>query len=579
MEPSILSRLKQRKLVQWALAYLAAAWLVLQVTDVIGTQFAWPVTLMRSITVLLATGLFATLVIAWYHGEKGYQRVSGIELLMLAGILVVAGAAVTAVRHDAAAPAGATEATRERPARELMRAVAVLPFTNHSTDPENAFFAAGVHEEVLTQLSKVGDLKVISLASVLRYADDQRDVREIGRTLGVGRILEGSVQRAAGRVRISIRLIDATSEQQLWAERYDRDLDDIFSIQSEVALEIARQLNATISATETERVERRPTDNLIAYDLYLKGRQAASIRSQDGLLQAVRYFEEVIQLDASFASAWSGLADSYTLLALYGFFPPGEAWPSARAAAEQALKLDPNSAEAHTSLGKLLDESGDWQGAEPSYRRAIELRPSYAPAHQWYGMHLTIRGRVQEGLLALQRASDLDPLSQPIGPPLSMAYTASGEHESAIDVARRTIQLAPAAWGGYLALAGALVANGQVADAVSVARSAEELAGGNAAVAGTAGAVYARAGQVERAREVIAQLETNPAPGTLAAQALIHANLGQRDTAFALLDRESGWNTMNLLAIRTSSVWSPLRTDPRWPMLLRRLGIEHERPR
>ncbi|MCI4355240.1 MAG: adenylate/guanylate cyclase domain-containing protein, partial [Thermoplasmata archaeon] len=256
------------------------------------------------------------------------------------------------------------------------RRLAVLPLANMSADPQDAFFADGLTEEIITELSKVAGLRVIARTSVLRYADGTKSVAEIGKELRVSTVLEGSVRRAGNRVRVTAQLIDATSEEHLWAEKYDRELDDIFAIQSEVAKAVAVALGVALPAPVVAPV--RPPPSLAAFKPYVRGRSLWNRRTTEHVEAALRSFEEALTLDPEFAEALSGIADCYSILVDRGALPPGDGGPKAKAAAERAIAIDETIAEAHASLGLALDRERAWPEAEREYRRAIELNPMYA---------------------------------------------------------------------------------------------------------------------------------------------------------------------------------------------------------
>jgi len=408
---SFLQRLKQRKLFQWALAYLAGAWLVLQAMEVTAEPFGWPLALQRGVTILLVVGFLVALVLAWYHGEQGRQRVSGPELLMIAALLAIAAILLAILRPEVEAPAtpyAGLPVDGEKPA------IAVLPFDNFSPNPDDAYFADGMHDEIITQLSRISALKVISRTSVMQYRDERRPVRNIAAALSVNYVLEGSARKAEDRVRLTVQLIDADRDEHVWAEEYDRDLTaaHLFEIQSEVAERVASALAVELTASERERIERHPTESLAAYDLYMLGRYYWNQLSAQGLERAVEYFERALDLDPDFALAYSGLADTYMIQTQGWGLAPRDVFPKAREAAERALALDSTLAEAHTSLGGvLLFYDWDFEAAEAAFRRAIELNPNYAPAPHWLGISLYSRGRFAEASQAVERALALDPRS------------------------------------------------------------------------------------------------------------------------------------------------------------------------
>ncbi len=318
-----LQRLKQRKLVQWALAYVAGAFALLQGIDIIAQQFGWPESVRRGITLALVLGLFVTLVLAWYHGERGAQRVSGTELVILALLLAVGGGVLwrfAATGKKSAAPevvpttaASAADSTPLLPAVAIPpKSIAVLPFENLSAEKENAYFVEGIQDEILTRLAKISALKVISRTSTMRYASRPDNLREIGRQLGVATILEGSVQRTEGSVRVNLQLIDAGSDTHLWAETYDRELKNIFAVESEVAQSVADALKARLLPDESAQIASVPTKNTGAYDLFLKAQylfnQLQVSASDDPIAtgrEAEDLYRNAVTADPDFALAYA----------------------------------------------------------------------------------------------------------------------------------------------------------------------------------------------------------------------------------------------------------------------------------
>src|SRR6184192_10893 len=323
-------RLKERKLVQWAIAYVAAAFALLQGIDIVAQQFGWPEGVRRGITLGLVVGFFVTLVLAWYHGERGAQRVTGTELLIIGLVLALGGgflwrfaaASRTPDNKTAIAP---NESRMPEPAAVIPeKSIAVLPFENLSSDKENAYFTDGVQDEILTDLAKIADLKVISRTSVMQYKTDaRRNLREIGQQLGVAHLLEGSVQRAANKVRVNAQLIDARNDAHLWAQTYDRDLADVFAIQSEIAKAIADQLQAKLSPSEKAAIEQQPTADVIAFDLYSRAKNlnlSTSFSAIGGknLLQAADLLNQALARDPSFFLAQCQLAYAHDHLYFLG---------------------------------------------------------------------------------------------------------------------------------------------------------------------------------------------------------------------------------------------------------------------
>src|SRR6059058_1802071 len=350
-----LQRLKQRKLVQWAIAYVAAAFALLQGIDIVAQQFGWPEGVRRGITLGLVVGFFVTLVLAWYHGERGAQRVTGTELLIIGLVLALGGGFLW--RFAAVRSADSKTATVPNESRSVINAksIAVLPFENRSHDPDNAYFADGIQDEILTRLAKIADLKVISRTSTQHYKSAPENLPEIARQLGVAHIVEGSVQKSGDSVRVNVQLIKAANDSDLWADTFDRKLNDIFSVESEVAKAIADQLRAKLTGQEEQVIAAKPTDNTEAYDAYLRG-LACTLKSVANTpvntLGAQKYLREAVKLDPKFALAWALLSNTesrgYITLNLQ---PTVALREEARQAAETAFTLQPNLGEAVLAKG------------------------------------------------------------------------------------------------------------------------------------------------------------------------------------------------------------------------------------
>jgi adenylate cyclase len=328
--------------------------------------------------------------------------------------------------------------------RADVKRIAVLPFANMSPDPGDVYLSDGMTEELITSLSGIRELTVIARTSIMKYRSTQKGISEIAGELNVGTLVEGSVRKAGNRVRIGVQLIDAATEGHVWARNYDRQLDDIFAIQSEIAEEVARELSVKLVSSERARLERRPTEDTEVYMLYLKGRQYWNERSDEGLLKAVSYFERAVERDGNFALGYSGLADCYVVMGRNGPGPSAPSYQKASEAVERALELDPGLAEAHAALGSILYRADyDWRAAEAEYRRAIELKPNYATAHQWYAHLLILRGRFAEAEAEIATAVKLDPLSVIMNHNMGAAYYYQGRFDEAIEWFHRANELDP----------------------------------------------------------------------------------------------------------------------------------------
>lgn len=407
---AIFSQLKERKLVQWMLAYSAAAFAVLQFADLVGGQFDWPAAVLRSVTVVLVGGFFAALVLAWYHGERAEARASWQEIALLSTIMLSIGGAVLMVSRDGfgrPAPGSAAVPARSGGDAIGLRSIAVLPFDNLSGNAETTYFSDGVMEDVLTALGRIGELQVVSRAAVMRYRDTELPHSEIGGALGVRYLVQGSVRRQGNRLRVSAQLVDAASGRQLWADVYDRQMTDVFAIQSEIAQSIAEALQARITNSEQARLSAAPTENTEAYDLYLRGRDYYyRLRREDNAL-AASFFRQAIELDPGFAQAHAGLANMYSM-SVHRFGAPLALADTAILLATRATELNPNAAEPHRALGTAYLVRGYGRRAIAPLKRALELDAAGLVVHNNIGIAYYKQGRYDEALLWFRQGRGMD---------------------------------------------------------------------------------------------------------------------------------------------------------------------------
>jgi TolB-like protein/Tfp pilus assembly protein PilF len=515
---------------------------------------------------------------AWisFMGRIVAQIVGALATVCL-GLLLARKVYPPGGKHSLATPPDPAPASTPAgvPARNGV-SIAVLPFSNISGDPQQEFFTDGMTEAIITDLAKVRALRVISRTSVMRYKGETKPLPEIARELGVTAVVEGSVRRAGNRVRVTAQLIDAATDEHLWAESYDRDLKDVLALQDELARSITREVRVVLTPLEQEHlsVGSGPV-NPEAHVLYLRGRHAWNHRTVGELQQAARFFEEAVARDGSYAPAYAGLADTYALLGSWGFgaLPPREAMPRARAAAERALALDGTLASARTSLA-FVRQHYDWDfaAAETDYRRALELAPGYAPAHQWYAGLLAEQGRTQEALAEARTALDYDPVSLVMYRTLSYVSYLSRDYGGAVDAAERGLKLHPGSAGLSLSLAMARFERGERAEAI---RTYESLLkeGPPEAVLAYLGNAYARTGQKQKAAESLAALETASreryVPRYLLA--LVQSGLGDREAALRELGRSVEERSDFVLGARFNPLLDSLRSDARLAGLLARV--------
>ncbi|HEU4699988.1 MAG TPA: protein kinase [Gemmatimonadales bacterium] len=454
--------------------------------------------------------------------------------------------------------------------------VAVLPFLNLSADPDNEFFADGITEDVIAQLSKIRALKVISRTSVMPFKGRERTLREIGAMLGVATLLEGSVRRAGSRVRIVAQLIDADSDRHLWAETYDRELTDIFAIQSDVALNIAAALEAELTHDERRRIRREPTKDLQAYQLYLQGKHCLARSTEEGMRQALDYFAQALARDPDYALAHATTGYVYSEIAsgVAGALPPAEAYRQAEAAATRALAIDPGLAEAHAVMGFLhFARDYDWDAAERAFCRALELNPNSGDVLDYYGRMLTALERYDEALAVQRRAHELDPLAHRVD--IATTLLRAGRHAEAVVVATEVLEVEP-----YLALAHATLGwahllSGGAAEGLAALERAVALAPESTMYLAQLGQAYARVGRAADARAVLARLEAMAGERYVSPYhlAYVFTGLGDFDRAMDWLERAHAERAGGIYGVKGSFLFSALRGQPRFEALVAKMNL------
>ena len=454
--------------------------------------------------------------------------------------------------------------------------IAVLPLANISPDPTDEYFADGMTEELISALSKIAELTVIARTSAMRFKGSTQGVRAIAQELNVRTIVEGSVRKAGRRLRITVQLVDPASESPLWSQDYDRELEDVFAIQREIARRVARSLRVRIREREAERLDHAATDVVDAYTLYLKGRFAWNQRTSESLRQAIAEFDRALDKDRRFALAETGRADAYAALALLEYSPPTEAFPKAREAAERALALDPNLAEAHASLGLVrFQYDRDWAGAEASLRKALELNPNYPPAHQYFADYLKAMGRFDEALDEMRRAGELDPLSLAIATGVGHVLYLSRQFDRAIEQYRKATTLDPTFVQAHLWFGRPYLQKGMYDEAIQELKQAVELSGGSTISLAVLGHAYASAGRPAEAREILAKLLDRSRERYLPSYwiALLYTGLGDEPEAMRWLDRAYDERSSWLVWIKVEPRFDRLRANPAFVSLLRRMGL------
>jgi serine/threonine-protein kinase len=498
--------------------------------------------------------------------EHGVRVRADLDLEPDADVVALAEQLRVAAPRRQAAPA-----TR---VREHSTSVAVLPFVNLGGDAENEDFADGITEDVIAHLSKIRALKVISRSSVMPFKPRQQSFREIGATLGASLLLDGSVRRGGDRVRIVAKLVDAASHRHLWAETYDRQLTDIFAIQTDVALQIAAALEAELTPDERARVSREPTHDVQAYRLFLQGRRWTIAGTAEALMRASEFFDLAIARDPAFALPHAQLAMAFVDLIEMGAVEPTAAEERATRAAANALRLDPDCGEAHCVMGQLrLVREFDWKGAEQSFKRALELTPSSADTHDVYGRLCTSLERYDEALALLLRAEELDPLAHRLD--VATTLLRAGRIDEALLRAGEAVELNPSD-RALATLGWALFLSGSQADGVAELERAVSASSGNGMWLGQLGAAHGMSGNREKARSILRELEERAGRQYISPYhfAYVHAGLGEAEQAIDYLERAVAARTGPASGIKGSFLFTGLREHPRFRALLRRMNLE-----
>jgi TolB-like protein/Flp pilus assembly protein TadD len=579
------AELKRRNVYKVAIAYAIVAWLLLQAASILFPTFEAPPWTMKVFVAVIALGFPIALIIAWAFEltPEGLKRTEfADELPKKSGrsrawiyVVIVAGviaAGLFFLGHFTAST------NRNGTIEASSKSIAVLPFDNLSRDPDNAYFAEGVRDELLARLSKAADLKVISIRSTEQLKSSLDDLSQIAHKFGVANILAGSVQRSSDQVRVSVQLVKGENNAHLWADTFDRKLTDIFAIESDVAKTIAEKLQAKLTGAEESAISTKPTADLEAHQLYLKGRYLWNRRTAENLKKALSYFQQAADKDPNYALAYTGIADTCALFSVYGAGAPQEYLLRAKAAAQKALELDDSLAEAHASLGLVFYSY--FQGAESTkeFERAIELNPNYATAHHWYGrLTLVMLGQLDKAMAEVKRAYELDPVSSIIHSDLGGVNFMARRYDEAIKQLRSTVEMDPDFYFAHRYLGMALELKGDLGGAIAEYKTALEL---NDDPAGLAfiGHAEASMGHQSEAREILAQL-TQAAKRRYVqpyAFALIHLALGEKDQSLNWLEKaaqERGATYFNF--IKVDPFFDLLRGDPRFEAVVQ--GVTGEK--
>lgn len=535
--------------------------MLVEATNLVVDQFSWPSVVGQVVTVLAFFGFFVVLVIAWYHGERGRQWVSGPELLIIALLLLISGGVLSMLGGGDQGPS--LDEIPVRTAEDEKPSIAVLPFQNFSPNPEDAYFADGMQEQLVSTLSKIRGLSVRGRTSVMRYREDPKPIPEIAGELGVAFIIEGSARIAGSRVAVTAQLIDARRDEHLWSDDFELpfSVDEVISIHREIAQHVTTALSAVLTPEEEARVGATPTQDLEAYNDYLLGRFWWNRRTAEALEVAIAYFEKAVGRDAEFALAYAGLAACYLVLPFYdASFPAEVAHTNAITAVQRAIELDDQLAEAHNALAflKAVYES-DWEAAEAGHRLAIQLSPAFADAHHWYGLILAYQRRFDEALDKFGSALEFDPLSRIINNNLGDVLYYSGRYDEAVEQYEKTLDLYPGTPQSVSGLTLTYLAKGMYEEAIELSPDTSFTVVALSAL-----------GRDEEASALATRFENAP----IREQLRIKAGTGDIQGAFQVLEEFLRSNHPSLKEEpNVLPFYNSLHDHPQWAEYLRKIGL------
>ncbi len=449
--------------------------------------------------------------------------------------------------------------------------LAVLPFENLSADSKYEYFADGMTDALITELTQISGLRVISRSSVMRFRGTHKPLSEVAQELNVEVVVEGAVLFVGDKVRVTSQLADAASDRYLWGESYERDLREILALQRKLARAITRGIRVKLTPGEQARLAAVPTVSPEVYQTYLKGRYHWNRRTEESLRKAVASFEKAIAMDPTYAPAYAGLADAYGMLAYYSHMPPREAFPRAKSAVRRALEIDDGASEAHTSLGYITQVyDWDWTEAEREYRRAIEINPGYATGHHWRATYFLMEGQFNEAIGEIRKAQELDPLSLIINTTVGSIRYCMREYDKTIEQCRKTIDLDESFPAPHSYMGRAYLQNSRFADAIREFSRALELSGRSPRYLEELAYGYAAAGRREEARQLLQEMMTLSATRYVSPYyiSLVYVGLGDLEQAFRWLDRAIEERSAELIWLKVDPRLDTLRSDPRYDALL-----------
>ena len=577
------AELKRRNVYKVAIAYIVGGWALSQGIAQVFPVFDVPNWAIRLLVLIIIIGFPIALVLAWAFEitPEGIRRTQDVDptrphsaggvwiYIVIAGALLLIGLFFIGEYGFRSARSNAQPV--------WTKSIAVLPLANLSSDPGNEYFAAGIQDEIITRLAQVADIKVISCSSTQRYKGEALNLRQVASELGVTNILEGSVQKANDEVRVNVQLLNALTDSHLWADSFDRKLTDVFAVESEIAKTVADNLRAKLTGHELASLTARPTENTAAHDLYLKGRFFWNKRETPNLEKALTYFKQAADADPNYALAWSGIADVYVLLPLFGGANPADAYPKAKEAANKAMALDPDLAEPHTALaliGNIFDF--DFSMSMREFEKAIALNPSYATAHHWFGNSLLeCIGDFDRSIAEVKKALELDPLSLPINNDVGSAYLTAGRYPEAIAQFRKAIELDPNSYFVHYNLGEALEMNGDLPGALVEYQKGVSLDDDPYGLA-LLGHAEALAGNRQAALDILQKLSKATRYLPDYSLGLVYLGLGDKDQAMDWFEKSFAKRQPDMNTIRFDPFLKSLHGNPRFEALAEKILPESE---
>lgn len=487
------------------------------------------------------------------------------------------------LKRDSESDQGATAAAKQAaPAGDkAAKSLAVLPFINASGDPEADYLSDGITESIINNLSQLPNLRVVSRNTAFRYKGLSIDPQRIASDLNVHAVVTGRVFHRENTLIVRAELVDTTNDAQLWGEHYNRGISDIFAVEEDIANEISEKLRLRLTSAEKKRLAKRHTENSEAYQLYLKGRYSWNRRDETDLEEAIKYFQQAIEKDPTYALAYVGVADTYHILAHYNDLPAREAFPKAKAAALRAMEIDDTLVEAHTAVAAITAAyDWDWTAAEASYERTRKLGRDYATTHHWHAFYLLMMGKVDEAIEEIGRAWRLDPLSSIINADVGWCLYYARQYDRAIGQYRKTLELDPNFAMAHHYLAQVFVQVGFFDESIAEYEEAMRLAGSRRGYLGELGAAYAISDRRAEAMKMLEELKEESKRGYVSPSSMAIAciGLGEKDQAFAWLDRAYGERITIMAYLKVDPWFDSLRSDPRFQSLLRRMNLPESRP-